>query len=438
MLALASPVWAYHFPWDQGHDTFTPQGPDGPNNPPDNGNNDDDGDPVEVRTGNFFFNRTRHDIRLLDQGPALELLFAYHSQDYYSGPFGRGWHSTLTSMAIHVTDGADQYIIIRNGEGRRHRYKLNADGSFQNPSGVYERLTKNPDGTYTLRFKGGLRHEYNAAGRLTAMVAVDQQAVRIAYDDAGAILAATNAAGRFLVFGKGPNGKVQSISDPFGGSYTFDYDTPGTLVRVVDSRGNTNAYVYDTSSRMTQIIGPDGTADLVNKYDSANRVTSQTFPEGTANFYYDSATQTRVQDPIGGTVVHQFNANGLPTTTSGSGLQIVRTWDAGLNLVSVTNPDGSKVDLQYDANGNITQWSRGGQVVQLGYDPAYFRLISVASQTNSTPVTISYDDTQGSIQIQDESGVVRGFTADSFGLFESPVRALGVVFPYTARYRLQP
>jgi YD repeat-containing protein len=433
-------AYAFHFPWDQGHDTFVPNPPNDDDNPPDNDDGDDDGDPVELLTGNFFYNQTRHDIRLPDEGPTLELLFSYHSQDRYNGPFGYGWHSTLTSMAVEVTDGQEHHVIIRQGNGRRKRYLLNADGTFQDPVGIYHRLVKNADGTYTLTFKGGTVHQYGTDGRIVRIEGVDQRAVVIAYDDTGAIASATTAGGRTLAFTKGANGKIMTVNDPMVGDYAFAYDMNSNLTSVTDPLGNVTQYAYDDDHNMTSITAPNGVTEVENVYDlQEDRVSQQTLLQGQVQFSYDSATRTRVTDPRG-TTTHDFNAAGLPTvTTFFDGTMTTRVWDTNLNLTSFTDTDDNTTTFDYDTRGNLTQLTEpSGQVTTFAYETTFDRVVSVTDVDQGTTATISYDDAQELIGITDVMGGGQTFPADTFGLLRTDLRALGKVFPFTSRYQLRP
>jgi YD repeat-containing protein len=440
------PALGFHFPWDQGHDTFDPDDPDDPNPPDDDG--DDDGDPVELLEGNFRYERTRHDIRVLDDGPVLELLFTYHSRDLHNGLFGHGWHSTLTSLAVKVTDGEVRHVIIRRGDGRRKRYLLNDDGTFDAPTGVYDRLLENQDGSYTLLFKGGLAHQYNAAGQLTGIEDAGGRAIAVTYDALGAIESATSAGGRTLTFVKGPNGKIATVMDTLAGDYQFEYDAEGDLVRVTDPLGNVTTYEYEYDQNgnplhnLVAVFAPSGARELLNEYDDSDRLIAQTLLEGaqapTIEFDYESANSARVTDPIRGTVAHQFDNFGRPTTTTAPDGTTTRVWDANLNLQSVTQ-DGGTTTFEYDERGNITRIVEpDGNVTTFTYEPAHDRLATVANQSTGTTAEVSYDDAQDTVQIRDVAGVVSEFPAHTYGLVGAEPKALGPVFPFAARYPLRP
>ena len=42
----------------------------------------------------------------------------YNSQDAYSGPLGKGW---ITTIDLSVREGADGYVVLREGNGFMQR-----------------------------------------------------------------------------------------------------------------------------------------------------------------------------------------------------------------------------------------------------------------------------------------------------------------------------
>lgn len=440
-------AWAFHFPWDQGHDTFNPDDPDDPD-PDDNNDNDDDGDPVDLIDGNFRYERTRHDVRILDQGPMLELLFTYHSRDFYQGPFGRGWHSSLTSNAIDVTDGDLRHVIIRQGDGRRKRYRLESDGSFESPPGIYHSLVRNGDGSFTLTFKGGLEHNYNANGQLVTITDINGLSVNVDYDSTGAIMTATTASGRSVEFVKGPNGKIATVSDSLVGDYDYEYSTDGLLTKVTDPLGNETRYEYDGEKRMVRVFAPNGIEEIENTYDTEDRVTRQVLLNNSGyrfDFNYSSIQSGRVtvtrrkSGAATVTATHNFDSEGFPTTTqlpTSAGGTITRAYDTNFNLISVTD-SGGQTTYEYDSKGNIIRSVFPDNTdVRFTYDPLYSRVTLVQDVTNGRTATVAYDDAGGTITVQDVNGVSASFPIDAFGLLGVSQRALGDVPPVTARYAL--
>ncbi len=83
--------------------------------------------------------------------------------------------------------------------------------------------------------------------------------------------------------------KITRVTDPFGRSAQFDYDTPGKLVRITDVIGLTSEFEYASSEQAL-----------------ADFITALTTPYGTTTFSQTSRSRRQVveleaTDPLGGT-----------------------------------------------------------------------------------------------------------------------------------------
>ncbi len=386
---------AFHFPWDQGHDTFRPDNPGDGDTPPGDENSGCAGDPVDLKTGNFSFSGTPHDLVIPGFGPSLALLFTYHAQERFVGPFGLGWHVSLFEKATVTTDGATITVTIRQGDGKRKVFLRNPDGTFQTPAGVYQRLTANANGTFTLRNRDGGRREFDVRGQLTQVADRNGNALSIVYDATGSLLSATDAGGRRLTFTKGPNGRIAQVIDPANQTYSFAYNTNGLLLSVTDPMGSQTRYTYDSLFRLVSIINPTGTTRLTNTYDTLNRVTRQVMADGGAYvFLYQTADTTRVTNPRNIATTYQFNTSGnIILETNSLGHQVRRTWDSNFNPLTVKNAKGETTQFTYDTSGNLTSVTdpMGGLTV-MTYEPNFNQLKSITDpRGNATTHLYDYE-----------------------------------------------
>lgn len=218
---IAAPAGAFHFPWDQGHDTFTPEEPPDDQEPPSDEPEQCSLDPIDMRTGEFFWSNTPHDIFVSGLGPQLDLRFTYHSRDKYDGPFGLGWHAPLMERVAWVTDGDSEFGIVRDGHGRRKRYQQTDSGAFIPPPGESAALSGYEDGSMTLAREDGTVYEFSPDGSLAAVTDRLGRELTAQYDSFGRLTVATDFVGRSLTFAYGPNGKVSLATDPAGRQWSF-------------------------------------------------------------------------------------------------------------------------------------------------------------------------------------------------------------------------
>jgi RHS repeat-associated protein len=80
----------------------------------------------------------------------------YNSADVGGGVLGRGW---IHSFEWSLSENGD-LVTLRRGDGERDRFTRNQDGSYANPPGVFDVLSKNTDGSFTLTTPHQVSYEF--------------------------------------------------------------------------------------------------------------------------------------------------------------------------------------------------------------------------------------------------------------------------------------
>jgi len=424
-LLLAFQVQAYHFPWDQGHDTFKPSEPTEKSECPNEDNRCLTDKPVDLGAGDKLYSYTDFAIPAL--GPDLVLSRTYHSQDMQNGPFGLGWHSNLTSRAVAVSDGQNASVLISQGNGKRKRFVRNNDGSYSAAEGTYQTLTYNNDGTVHLAGKHGDSQAFDANGRLTQVSDRFGNTLSITYDSSGFIETVTGAGGRTLTFTKGVNGKVASVVDPLGRAFSYGYDLQGRLESIIDPVGNTVAYTYDANNNIASVTDAKGKTVIFVTYDNQDRVTRESFIDrGYTSFTYVSPTETLVRNPRGYNTIYKFNETGNPIEiTDPLGRTVKSTWDENYNRTSFEDAAGNISQFEYDANGNLSKRTDAlGNEVLLTYEANYNQVATITDPDGNV-TQFEYDAQGNPTKITDalENDTTMAYQAN--GLLQSVTDALG-------------
>jgi len=275
---------AFHFPWDQGHDTFQPEEPEDEDPPEDDDPCESDA-PVILATGAKTYEQTDFDIPGI--GPKLSLRRVYHSNDRSDGPFGIGWRSTLTPRAVRVTDGVSVSVVSCQGNGRRKRFLEQADGSFLSAPGTYQTLTRLADNSLELRDKNGSVSVFDASGYLQSRRDRFGNRLLLSYTANGQLTSVTDSSGRAITFVNGPNGRIAEVIDPAGRSRLYDYDEEGHLVAITDPLGNVTTYAYDIDHNLVRVVDGSGNVVFELTYDTEGRVVREQLADGSA---YSSIT----------------------------------------------------------------------------------------------------------------------------------------------------
>ncbi|MFC6671373.1 RHS repeat-associated core domain-containing protein [Marinobacterium aestuariivivens] len=422
-------AYAFHYPWDQGHDVFNPDNPPPPDKdqPTKKDNPACGGDPVNLQTGEFFYLNTYHDVAVSNLGPNLSLNFTYQSRDRYSGPFGNGWHTTLTEVAVLTNDGVDIYVVCRKGTGQRKRFSRNADGGFERPAGLFASVSVETDNSIKLVDKFGNNKTFDTTGRLVSITDSNGNTLSISYDNEGVISKATGAGGRIISFTRGANGRIASVTDPAGRVYKFDYDTNGSLTSVNDPENGITQYSYNTENKLVTITDPRGNAHVTNKYDNQNRVIQQTYADGSVlKINYLSGNNTQVTNERSLVSNYGFNESGNPSNiTDPLDRSTVMEWNDDDLLKRMVNARGVERQMNYDSDGNLILLTEATgtpveRTISFEYDAKFSHLTKIIDgdgkatnivlDSRGNPVTTINPLNDQATMTYDDRGLITSFT----------------------------
>jgi RHS repeat-associated protein len=368
-------------------------------------------EPINLATGNYFYHH--QDLSIPGRGLPLTIARNYNSLDSYSGPFGTGWTFNY-NMNLTVIAGNGN-ILVKREDGRRDLYILNPDGTYSPPPSVYDTLTKNADGSYTLEMKNHITYHFTPAGQLTGIVDNNGNTISLTYTG-NYLTQVTDSSGRKLTFTYDAAGHIISIADPTGRTSKYTYDTNGNLVQFSDAMGGEYSYTYDNNHWMTSITNPNGIQIMHNTYDGNGRVINQSNAlNAVYNFNYDINNRITTQtDPLGRKTVYTFDNNGWELSeTDDLGNTISYAYDKG-NRISSTDANGHTSHFTYDAVGNIIQVvDPSGSSTSLTYD-SNNNLVS-GTDALGRQITFTYDANSNPVKVTNAIGSVTTFAYDPYG-----------------------
>ncbi|MFO0699952.1 MAG: RHS repeat-associated core domain-containing protein [Nitrospira sp.] len=446
-----------------------------------------DGDPVDLSTGQLTVNKT--DLVLSGRLP-VTLTRAYQTNGNATGPFGRG--TTHASQVILLADGNQR--TVRLGDGRRLTLTLQADGSYRNLTDAALQgavLT----GT-SLRWKDGTRWIFgvtlsgafgvNNFG-LTQQIDRNNNTITNTWSGEN-ITAITGPDGRQLVLDYDGSNRVTRVTDPIARTVQYAYDGQGNLATVMDPDGGVTRYEYDSNNRMTRIMDPRNIVYLQNFYGPSGRLLRQVLadgaeyrfryqvsgairsgpgcpvlPPGTAIPYstvlvggaapcptVDSwenlqagytitggtILSTTVLDPRGFTTATRFNQRGYPVSTTDALGQISTTvYSASNQAVSTTDALGRVTKFEYDAAGNVKKITDPtSQSTQFEYHPTWNKVTKITDALNQV-TEFTYDNANGNLlTTKDPLNHVTAMAYNSFGQVTSVQGPIATEPPTTFAY----
>lgn len=309
---------------------------------------------VNLSNLNFVLKDT--DISYSDIGKTIEIERFYNAYSTYQGIFGRGW---TFNYGVYLVADASGNVTVNRGSGAEKLFTRNPDGTYIAPKGVYDKLTKNADGTFSLWSKENrLTYAFAAAGVLTSVKDSNNNAVTLAYDGSGRLTTITDATGRSTTFSYNGDGQVTTINDPLNRTITFTYES-GNMRTSTDLAGVTTTFTYAANNFLTGMATPNGTTSFTYQdYAFGRRLATVTNPAGlTTHYAIDAPNQeVLVTDPLGHTTHYGYNYDGYTTyVTDPLGNKQAYGYDAAGNRVSITDANNKKTTIAYDSRGNITK-----------------------------------------------------------------------------------
>ena len=227
---------------------------------------------------------------------------------------------------------------------------------------------------------------YTADTLLEAVVGPTGKRAKIAYDEDGQAVKATDAAGANTLFG-----------------YTSDF---GNLAKMTDARGNSFDYGYDKLGRSKSISYADGSIESI-AYNDRGDVTNSVNRRGQSiAFTYDREgnTLSKVWED-GRTFTWGYDAKGNCTNATDSATgTVTMEYDENERLTRIVHPKGRGFAYAYDALGRTTSRTtlRGDDVPAVAQDIQRYEYDSLGRLSRMT-------DGDGNLYVENAYDPVTGW-----------------------------
>jgi YD repeat-containing protein len=338
------------------------------------------------------------DLRLPTRSPdlPLDITRSHNTLLAKNGDSGTAWiFSLMPHMSERTSDGHVQVIYT---DGTVAGFNRQQDGSYlcDNPR-VTDTLVKNPDATFTLISKHGIRETWNDSGLTDRVGGFTWRLYKIrkrkdrnhneinwSYSQDGRLQRVTDPAGRQLTVTTLPGNVsvITSITDWTGRTLTYSWTgTPPNLTSYTDPTGRTWSYGYDAPYRiLVSVTTPDGHQELGVTYDDQKRVIRETREGGDEWRYTYNASSTSIEflknGVSQGAWTHNWSAsnNNITSETDPLGNTHQYGYNAAHQRTTYTDPRGNTQSWTYDAKNNLLSYTNG-----LGHTWSYQYECSCAS-----------------------------------------------------------
>jgi RHS repeat-associated protein len=270
-----------------------------------------------------------------------------------------------------------------------------------NPAQLLWKIKKRADASTNYVTEENLYDGFGNINQKTITAGSDKRITNYLYDPTGRFLTySTDIEGLTTGFIYNPDGTLQSETNPYGLTTTYEYDSWFKKKKTIDYLGKSNNYLYTRLSEKTKVTttGDDGSAceelfdDLGRKIKSGVKNINNTFSY--VDYQYDIYDRNYgVSEPYFGASPSQWNTveyddyGRVKTTTTFTG-KIINTQYSGLtttvndgtktktiikngigNVVSMTEAPGGTITYTYYANGNLRESNFGGVKTTIKQDP---------------------------------------------------------------------
>jgi RHS repeat-associated protein len=381
-------------------------------------------------------------------GLQLNLTLSY---DSYNADTSRARLDTVAGTGWTHSENAFLYSVRGHmfrvgGDGRVTKYQLGAGGSFTAAPGYFEKMVKNPDGSFTITTKDQTASRFERiAGRpfmsgmqiwrLTRVTDRNNNVTVLAYSG-GNLMSVTDTYGRSLGFTYNAQKKIASVTDPLSRVTTFSYDATGTkLEKITDPAGKTTQYNYNFLWQITGKTDKDGRS---TSYAYTNqKPTGINDGSGTPYFSLANPSNWVIDDTaLARDMVRQY-LPGTTTRTDGRGNIWKYDYDSRAYVTRTVAPDGATwtyaydpttlmIASQTDANGRVTSYQYDTQgnlikrtdalnnVTSYTYEPV-FNMMTSMTDANGRTTTYQYDARGNRVKQTDPLLGVREWTYDARG-----------------------
>ncbi|MCV2886371.1 RHS domain-containing protein [Aestuariibacter sp. AA17] len=445
---LSHSAFAYHYPWDQGHDTTNPNDPDdpgpceGPDCENDPCNNSSTGSPVYIATGQLVW--TEQDI-LLNGTPALSVSRTYNSRDPRVGAMGSAWSMSCDQALVPVTRFEQQVVndavvIVRKEEyvrrlpnGKRYAYSLDDNDEYTAP-GLFDKVIPQADGTAKLLMRDGRYYVFAASGQVISEADRNGNLISYSYDTDGRLVSKSDEHGRALQYNYNLNGFISDITDHSGRAWQYAYDASGNLLSVTDPAGGVRYYEYSTYqdvgdaqvySHLTKVTDEAGVVETQVTYNGSKVYRYKEYENQYTYTYDETNRRTSKVDSVGSRWTYTYNETGQYTRVE-EPLNRVTTFERNEDSLPIrlTTPGGLVTTYSYDGYSNLVQRTDSRGTITTEFDGALPWPQKVTSRTGRT-VNYSYDERGNMLSMTDEGGKVSQMKWTAQGYIEEHINALG-------------
>ncbi len=236
-------------------------------------------------------------------GMAVNFTLFHNSQTDYNDELGHGWTWTYD---IYINDDDINNPVVHWGDGLSVPFSYTGtvptgvDYNYTSPTGVFDKLTKKADGTWTITKKSQIKYQFNAAGFCNKIQDRNGNQITLTLNSANYVTKITDPTGRELNITLDGSNNFTSITDPLGRVWEFTRDGNDDLTEVefppVNSVVYTENFTYNTTHDILTRTDKRGKV-WTTTYNPGGVVATEKNPLNQTTTYTYTSSATTITDP---------------------------------------------------------------------------------------------------------------------------------------------
>ena len=312
-------------------------------------------------------------------GLPASLSLVHNSQSSQNLTLGYKW--THSYDLYGLVDGSGNFTV-HWGDDLAYKFTKNVDGSFTAPAGIFDKLVKNADNTYTLTTKAQIKYNFNTSLRCSSIVDANGNTITLGYTG-NLVTSITDPTSRAITIAYNASNKISTLTDPLSRVWTLHYDGSGNLssVDLPALSGTTYSYVftYNASHDITDLATPRGKRWTFGYFADNSLAWVRDPYSNETDFNYTATTKT-MTDPNGNVATITYDTSGRVTQEKDA-LNYhtdFSSYTSANQPQTVTDKRGYNWALTYDSSGNVLT----------AKDP-YLNTTTLTYNSHNRPLTIT-------------------------------------------------
>ena len=290
-------------------------------------------------------------------GLPISFVLAHNSQSNHNSELGQKW---THSYDLYLVSGGDSgNMSIHWGDDLAYTFALSGS-VYTAPTGIYDTLVHNVDGTYTLTTKSQIKYHFNTSLYCDTITDENGNQVSISHNAGNYVTSIADATGRTITLSYDTSNRISTVTDPLSRVWTLTYDTNNNLSGISlpllagQTVGSNYHYTlgYNTAHDLTTFTTPGGRGWTATYNSADNSLATETDGCGNQTSYSYTSTYTTITDANSHVVTHNYASGRLSSEVDNSSHSVSYTYDTSNNKTAVQNELGKTWSYTFDSRGN--------------------------------------------------------------------------------------